>query len=65
MCIWHSQAKSRPFTLTNEMLHHAIDYTPFEGTEFKNSPRYTLVRDKVVFKKGEVVGKMGYGQYLR
>jgi len=63
--IWHPQASFKPFVLTNEMLHHAIDYTPFEGIEFKNWPRYTLVRGKVVFKDGEVVGKMGYGQFVK
>ncbi|KAK5452406.1 hypothetical protein LTS15_007472 [Exophiala xenobiotica] len=65
LCIWYPQEKFTPFKLTNEMLHHAIDYTPFEGVEFKNWPRYTLVRGKVVFKEGEVVGKLGYGKYQR
>jgi dihydropyrimidinase len=63
--IWYPQESFKPFVLTNEMLHHAIDYTPFEGFEFKNWPRYTLVRGKVVFKEGEVVGEMGYGQFVR
>jgi dihydropyrimidinase len=63
--IWYPQKSFKPFVLTNEMLHHAIDYTPFEGMEFKNWPRYTLVRGKVVFKEGAVVGEMGYGQFVR
>lgn len=65
LCIWHPQHSFKPFTLTNEMLHHAIDYTPFEGVEFKNWPRYTLVRGKVVFKEGKVIGELGYGKYQR
>ncbi|OQU99766.1 hypothetical protein CLAIMM_05353 [Cladophialophora immunda] len=65
LTIWYPQDKFKPFKLTNDMLHHAIDYTPFEGIEFKNWPRYTLVRGTVVFKEGEVVGKLGYGKYQR
>jgi dihydropyrimidinase len=65
LVIWYPQTKFQPFKLTNEMLHHAIDYTPFEGIEFKNWPRYTIIRGKVVFSHGEVVGEMGYGQFIR
>lgn len=63
--IWYPQESFKPFKLANEMLHHAIDYTPFEGFEFKNWPRYTLVRGKVVFKEGSVVGEKGYGEFQR
>jgi len=63
--IWYPQETFKPFTLTNEMLHHSIDYTPFEGVEFKNWPRYTLVRGKVVFAEGKIMGKMGYGEFQR
>ena len=65
LTIWYPQESFKPFKLTNEMLHHAIDYTPFEGVEFKNWPRYTLVRGKVVFSHGKVVGEKGYGQFQR
>lgn len=65
LTIWYPQESFKPFTLTNEMLHHAIDYTPFEGVEFKNWPRYTLVRGKVVFSHGKVVGGRGYGQFQK
>jgi dihydropyrimidinase len=63
--IWYPQETFKPFKLTNEMMHHDIDYTPFEGMEFKNWPRYTLVRGKVVFKEGKVVGEMGYGKFQK
>ncbi|RDW59220.1 dihydropyrimidinase-2 [Coleophoma crateriformis] len=63
--IWHPQETFQSFKLTNEMLHHAIDYTPFEGFEFKNWPRYTIIRGKVVFQEGEVVGEIGYGQFIK
>ena len=65
LTIWYPQETFKPFQLTNDMMHHAIDYTPFEGVEFKNWPRYTLVRGKVVFSHGTVVGQLGYGQYQK
>lgn len=65
LTIWYPQDTFKPFTLTNEMLHHAIDYTPFEGVEFRNWPRYTIVRGKVVFKEGKVIGELGYGKFQR
>jgi dihydropyrimidinase len=56
-----------PFALSNEMLHHDIDYSPFEGFVFKNWPRYTILRGEVVWDRdGEgVVGSMGYGRFLK
>jgi dihydropyrimidinase len=63
--IWHRQETFEPFTLTNDKLHHAIDYTPFEGVEFKNWPRYTLVRGRVVFSEGKIIGAKGYGRFVK
>ncbi|KAL1630997.1 hypothetical protein SLS56_004671 [Neofusicoccum ribis] len=56
-----------PFALTNAMLHHDIDYTPFEGMRFNNWPRYTILRGKVVWDRdnGGVVGEMGCGAFLK
>ncbi|RDW68813.1 hydantoinase/dihydropyrimidinase family protein [Aspergillus mulundensis] len=56
-----------PFKLSNAMLHHDIDYTPFEGMEFTNWPRYTILRGKVVYDRdgAGVVGVRGDGGYLK
>ncbi|KAI8253102.1 Dihydropyrimidinase [Colletotrichum sp. SAR 10_98] len=60
-------AKMEPFELENEMLHHDIDYSPFEGMKFENWPRYTILRGKVVWDRdnGGLLGKMGDGNFLR
>lgn len=63
--VWYPQETFAAFKLTNEMLHHAIDYTPFQGFEFKNWPRYTIVRGKVVFREGQIVGNMGHGKFVK
>jgi dihydropyrimidinase len=56
-----------PFMLENSMLHHDIDYSPFEGLKFTNWPRYTILRGEVVWDRdnGGVVSEMRFGQFLR
>lgn len=39
--------------------------TPFEGMEFKNWPRYTILRGKVMWANGELKGKTRDGEYLK
>lgn len=53
-------------TITNSMLHHDVDYTPFEGKQVDNWPRYTVLRGKVVWDRdGEgIVGVKGFGQFV-
>jgi dihydropyrimidinase len=47
--------------ITNEILHHSIDYTPFEGFEVVNWPRYVLLRGEVKFNR-EVEFAQGHGK---
>lgn len=56
-----------PFKLENSMLHHDIDYTPFEGMEFRNWPRYTILRGRVVWNRDEggILGRKGNGEFLK
>jgi dihydroorotase-like cyclic amidohydrolase len=45
------------------VLHSAQDYTPFEGLKLKGWPETTIVRGRVIFENGQVVGKPGWGRY--
>ncbi|GAA6048769.1 hypothetical protein JCM3770_003956 [Rhodotorula araucariae] len=63
--IWYPDGRLKPFKLENSMLHHNVDYTPYEGMEFSNWPRYTILRGKVMWANGELKGSAGDGQYLR
>jgi dihydropyrimidinase len=64
--IWYPENAMESFALKNEMLHHNVDYTPYEGKIFKQWPRYTILRGQVVWDRenGGLVGKKGYGQFL-
>ena len=66
LCIWYPRNKMKTFELKNSMLHHSIDYTPYEDMEFANWPRYTILRGKVVWDKDGkgLVGQMGDGRYI-
>ena len=61
LAVWDPE---RPVKITNERLHHNVDYTPFEGWEVQGWPTTTLCRGEVVWNDGEVVGESGFGQYL-
>ncbi|KAF1349773.1 dihydropyrimidinase [Delphinella strobiligena] len=64
--IWHPGNRGET-VISQDILHHGVDYTPFEGLRVRNWPRYTILRGQVVWNKddGGVVGKADYGQYLK
>lgn len=61
LVIWDMDA---PRTIRNELLHHAVDYTPYEGIEVRAWPAVTLSRGDVVWQDGEYLGQPGRGQFL-
>ncbi|HBW2224505.1 TPA: dihydropyrimidinase [Klebsiella quasipneumoniae subsp. quasipneumoniae] len=61
LVIW-DQEKS--FLITNEILHHNVDYTPYEGMTLSAWPAITLSRGEVVWD-GAPQGQPGRGQFLR
>jgi dihydropyrimidinase len=61
LVIWD---ETRAVTISNEMLHHAVDYTPYEGIQIKGWPAVTLSRGEVVWRDGEFQGRAGHGQFL-
>ncbi len=50
-------------TLSNAMLHHNVDYTPYAGRHLTAWPALTLSRGEVVWD-GEPQGNPGRGQFL-
>lgn len=65
--IWYPKNEMEEFNLDNDMLHHDIDYSPFEGMKFTNWPRYTVLRGDVVWDRdnGGITGTLGSGKYLK
>ncbi len=54
----------REVQIRNTDLHHAVDYTPYEGQRVTGWPVTTLVRGKVVAHEGEVRAEAGHGEFL-
>lgn len=54
---------NRDVTITQEILHHGCDYTPYEGMDVKGWPVRTILRGKTVALNGEVLANKGYGRY--
>jgi dihydropyrimidinase len=50
--------------LSNALMRHAIDYTPYEGMEVTGWPVVTLRRGEVVVRDGAVQAKPGTDRYL-
>jgi len=61
LAIWDPDAR---VTITNGMLHHRMDYTPYEGTTVTGWPVVTISRGQVVWQDGEVSARPGRGLFL-
>ena len=55
---------AREVTISNDLLHHAVDYTPYEGMAVTGWPVMTLSRGAPVCRDGEFLGTPGQGRFL-
>ena len=62
LVIWD---EGREMEITNEKLHHAVDYTPYEGMRVRAWPAVTLARGEVVWDGERPQGKPGRGRFLK
>jgi dihydropyrimidinase len=62
LAIWDP---GKEVTISQAMLHDAMDYTPYEGRKIKGWPVTTLVRGEPVAQRGEFVGAAGNGRFLK
>ncbi|MBU2091409.1 MAG: dihydropyrimidinase [Alphaproteobacteria bacterium] len=62
IAIWDAEKK---VTISIDMLHDDMDYTPYEGHEVTGWPIISMVRGEVVWSDGEVLAKPGQGRFLR
>jgi dihydropyrimidinase len=60
--VWDPQASG---VITQERLHHAVDYTLYEGREFQGAPRHVFLRGRQIVENGNYIGKAGYGRYVK
>jgi dihydropyrimidinase len=51
-------------TIRNQILHHAVDHTPYEGTTVRGWPIMTISRGEILCADGEVTSRAGRGRFL-
>ena len=56
---------TRKVTISQSLMHHGADYTPWEGYEVTGWPVRTLLRGQTVFEDGKVTGRPGGGEFLK
>lgn len=61
IAIWNPE---KQVTITNEMLHHNVDYTPYEGRVVTGWPETVLSRGEIIINNGELLAKKGRGIFL-
>jgi dihydropyrimidinase len=54
----------RSEVITNARLHHAVDFTPYEGMTVTGWPIMTLSRGEVICHNGQVQATAGRGKFL-
>ncbi|MDL2403322.1 dihydropyrimidinase [Rhizobium mayense] len=55
---------NRAVTITNSLLHHNTDYTPYEGQVVKGWPITTISRGDIVWIDGKVTAEPGRGRFI-
>jgi dihydropyrimidinase len=52
-------------TISQSLMHHGADYTPYEGLAVTGWPVMTILRGKVVAEEGRILGEPGDGGFLK
>ncbi|MGE5359037.1 MAG: dihydropyrimidinase [Bacteroidales bacterium] len=61
LAIWDPDVET---TITNERLHHRMDYTAFEGMRVRGWPVVTISRGEVIQRDGAVTAEAGRGRFI-
>ena len=60
--IWNTNNK---FKLSNSMLHHNVDYTPYEGIELNAWPLTVISRGQLIVENGNLIANKNQGIFLK
>lgn len=54
----------RKVTITQSLMQHGADYTPWEGFEVTGWPQATILRGEMIMRDGEILGSKAGGRFL-
>lgn len=52
-------------TITKDMLHENVDYTPYEGIKLVGYPEIIMARGEIIARNNEFIGQKGYGKFIK
>ena len=52
-------------TITKDMLHENVDYTPYQGFKVKGFPITTIANGQIVVDHGHFMGRPGAGRFIK
>jgi dihydropyrimidinase len=61
LAIWDPEKR---VTITNDILHHNVDYTPFEGLEVQGWPETIVSRGEMIIENNQLKATPGRGRFL-
>lgn len=61
LVIWNTNTEVR---LSNDMLHHNVDYTPYAGMKLQAWPEMVMSRGEIIVSDGDCHAKPGRGRFL-
>ncbi len=64
LVVWDRFAPGEERVIRNRDLHHAVDYTPYEGQRVKGWPAITVARGEIVWDGHRPQGAAGRGRFL-
>ncbi len=62
LVIWNTKVKKK---ITNQDLHHNVDYTPYEGKEINSLANTVISRGTIVVEDRKLLSKMSHGRFLK
>jgi dihydropyrimidinase len=62
LVLWDPNRKE---VISQSLMHHAPDYTPYEGIAVTGWPVMTILRGKLVAEEGRILGAPGDGGFLK
>jgi dihydroorotase-like cyclic amidohydrolase len=52
------------WTISADKLHFHVGWTPYENMKIQGKVKTTIVRGKIVFDDGKIIGEKGFGQFV-
>lgn len=67
LVIWRPDAARKPLIITQSMMHHGADYTPYEGMEIQDWPKTVILRGVVAYDgdTNTVLSQVGDGSFIK